>query len=398
MQTQDEQRTLLQLLKGSTTPKPEELRRMCAVIDSHQVLAKVFLLEGVPYVFKESPMKYVIFREQVADRFDVGSQDVCIVGSAKLGYSPSPTKFGVPFHEESDVDVVIVSEPLFYRGSRELFEVLNAMGPRPLWGNPGSSNKPMSVDNDVWTDMKQAIRNFVYENFNPGLLPFGHPSQIDIFDRIKTTSGLFLALEPQVFVSKIRCRIFRTWKSAENYYANSLREAGRYFREEAFAEIEPEDADNDRSSPPAAGISAIAFSVGEQADRLKSVSREAVVVLVRDSIRKYGNDPDLLQLYGASLRKWAVEAAERDPERATKLIADSIKAHQRALETHRPDIPKHLLAGYHYALGRSFLQAEMTAEAIASFQEALNVDPEYSKAKDYLEKVASKTHGAAAAV
>ena len=30
------------------------------------------------------------FREQVADRFHVGYQDICIVGSAKLGFSPSP--------------------------------------------------------------------------------------------------------------------------------------------------------------------------------------------------------------------------------------------------------------------------------------------------------------------
>jgi predicted DNA-binding protein (UPF0278 family) len=49
-----------------------------------------------------------------------------------------------------------------------------------------------------------------------------------IFEKISSTAGLFLALEPQVFVSKIRCRFFRTWKAAEDYYANSLRELARY--------------------------------------------------------------------------------------------------------------------------------------------------------------------------
>jgi len=38
-------------------------------------------------------MKYVIFREQVADRF-MWLQDVCIGGRAKLGYSPGPHRFG----------------------------------------------------------------------------------------------------------------------------------------------------------------------------------------------------------------------------------------------------------------------------------------------------------------
>src|SRR6266700_8357545 len=120
---------LLKLLGGADTPPADKFRELVTKIDSHQVLSKVFLLEGVPYVFQKSPMKYVIFREQVADRFEIGSQDVCIVGSAKLGYSPSSYKFGTLFAETSDVDVVIISEPLFYRGSKQLFETLHQLGP-----------------------------------------------------------------------------------------------------------------------------------------------------------------------------------------------------------------------------------------------------------------------------
>jgi hypothetical protein len=56
------------------------------------------------------------------------------------------------------------------------------------------------------------------------LLPGDNALRQEIFDKITSTAGLFLALEPQVFVSKIRCRIFRSWKAAENYYANSLRQ------------------------------------------------------------------------------------------------------------------------------------------------------------------------------
>jgi hypothetical protein len=110
---------LLSLLAGQKTPTSEEFKQLILALDNHRVLAKVFLLKGTPFVFENRPMKYVIFREQVADRFEIGSQDVCIVGSAKLGYSPSPQKFGTPFAETSDVDVVIISEPLFYRGSKQ---------------------------------------------------------------------------------------------------------------------------------------------------------------------------------------------------------------------------------------------------------------------------------------
>ena len=238
---------LLKLLGGASTPTPEEFRELIIKIDSHGVLAKVFLLEGIPHVLKDSPMKYIIFREQVAERFGIGSQDVCIVGSAKLGFSPSPHQFGRSFSDTSDVDVVIISESLFYRGSRALFETLDQLQPalgviRPyLFGDkPVGASKP-DVPLHNWRKVKEAIRNFVYENLNPGNLPSDHPLRIEIFGKIAGTAGLFLALEPKVFVSKIRCRIFRNWKAAEDYYANSLRETKNYFLHEGEVETGLDD-------------------------------------------------------------------------------------------------------------------------------------------------------------
>jgi hypothetical protein len=92
-----------------------------------------------------------------------------------------------------------------------------------------------------WAKVKDALRNFVYQNFNPGLLPPEHPLRREIFENMASTSGLFLALEPQVFVSKIRRRVFRNWKAAEDYYSNSLREAKSTFAGEKQAEPEIDD-------------------------------------------------------------------------------------------------------------------------------------------------------------
>jgi hypothetical protein len=179
----------------------------------------------------------------------VGSQDVCIVGSAKLGYSPSPHTYGVPFNKTSDVDVVLISEPLFYKGSRQLFSVLNDLGPSVYavrhHQEAGKLEREQSapiVELGDWRKVKEAIRNFVYENFNPGLLPFDDPLRREIFDNLASTSGLFLALEPKVLVSKIRGRIFRTWKAAEDYYSNSLREAKSQLSGEKIVEPEIEEA------------------------------------------------------------------------------------------------------------------------------------------------------------
>ena len=233
MTTENNTEKLLELLAGGKTPTSAEFKSLVLAVDSHNVLAKVFLLEGTPYVFAKSPMKYVIFREQVAERFSIGSQDVCIVGSAKLGFSPSPTKFGKQFKEESDVDVVVISEELFHFGSFELLKSLNNVSPpvhvarnaKPEKGKP----TVVQVDAKDWVKIKESLRNYTFNNFNPSLLPGENGLRQDIFDKISSTAGLFLALEPQVFVSKIRCRIFKSWKAAEGYYANSLRQLKNVF-------------------------------------------------------------------------------------------------------------------------------------------------------------------------
>ncbi|MBW9088154.1 hypothetical protein JNB91_09895 [Rhizobium wenxiniae] len=218
-----DQKKLLELLLNTSKLESDDLKSLLLAMDNFDVVAKVFLLEGTPFVFASSPMKYLIFREQVADRFKIGYQDVCIVGSAKLGFSPSPQKFGKPFAETSDVDVVIISSEMFDHGTHEMFKYLRTSGPEHTYDD----NKAVEVGGREWRMHKEAIRNFVFENFNPSHLPEGNELRDEIFDNISSTSALFLALEPQVFVSKIRCRIFRHWRAAESYYVNTLRSLKR---------------------------------------------------------------------------------------------------------------------------------------------------------------------------
>jgi hypothetical protein len=234
---------LLELLLNTSKLEPNDLKSLLLAMDNFDVVAKVFLLEGTPFVFASSPMKYLIFREQVADRFKIGYQDVCIVGSAKLGFSPSPQKFGKPFAETSDVDVVIISGEMFDHGTHELFKHLRTSGPEHTYDD----KKSVEVGGREWRMHKEAIRNFVYENFNPSHLPEGNELRDDIFDNISSTSALFLALEPQVFVSKIRCRIFRHWRAAESYYVNTLRSLKRNLQHSGKGKpfVVAEDLDDD---------------------------------------------------------------------------------------------------------------------------------------------------------
>lgn len=235
--SQDETK-LLDAIKSGGIPTVDDFKSLILRLDNHHILARVFLLDGTPFVFSKSPMKYIIFKEQVASEFNLGSQDVCIVGSARLGFSPSGRKFGQPFAETSDVDVVLISESLFLEGSQALLQELNEVPPGIQFEG---SAQDVHVKSRDWQKVKKAIRNFVFNNFNPGLLTYGHPLRARILDGIESTTGLFLALEPQIFVSKIRCRVFRSWKAAEDYYANSLRQAQSQLKGENVTEVIEDD-------------------------------------------------------------------------------------------------------------------------------------------------------------
>jgi len=175
-------------------------------------------------------------------------------GGLPILFSPSPHKFGRPFAETSDVDVVIISSVLFDNGTHELFRHLHNVGP----GIDFNNRSPVSVESRDWRLHKEAVRNFVYENFNPSHLPEGNRLRDQIFTNISSTSALFLALEPQVFVSKIRCRIFRHWRAAEAYYVNTLRQLKRQLtssKPSGTGDIDVDDDDDPETEAAASPVS-----------------------------------------------------------------------------------------------------------------------------------------------
>lgn len=52
-------------------------------------------------------------KDQISTKFGLNPRDVVVVGSSKLGFSIAPSKRYKPFGMDSDVDVAIVSSPMF---------------------------------------------------------------------------------------------------------------------------------------------------------------------------------------------------------------------------------------------------------------------------------------------
>jgi hypothetical protein len=71
------------------------------------------IFAGTPYVFESNPEVWTHARSQLAASLTSCEDNIYIVGSAKMGYSLAPRKFGRPFAPESDIDVVVIDSNLY---------------------------------------------------------------------------------------------------------------------------------------------------------------------------------------------------------------------------------------------------------------------------------------------
>ena len=78
-------------------------------------IARLWLSEGIPYAFKESPILYDEIRSWLAIRLDIDPKEISMTGSGRIGQSLAPLKLGTNFSEKSDLDLFVISESLLDR-------------------------------------------------------------------------------------------------------------------------------------------------------------------------------------------------------------------------------------------------------------------------------------------
>ena len=102
-------------------PLPSTLLQalICGSGDVSRALAQLWLSEGIPAAFEECPAVYDEMRTWLGDQLQVHAKEVGVVGSARLGRSIAPRKLDRKFGAHSDLDLFVVSRPLFDRVSIE---------------------------------------------------------------------------------------------------------------------------------------------------------------------------------------------------------------------------------------------------------------------------------------
>lgn len=72
-----------------------------------------YIFTGNPYIFTENLGLYADLKTTIASHFNIEVTRIHMVGSAKLGFSIAKSKLWKPFDDDSDIDMVIISDGVF---------------------------------------------------------------------------------------------------------------------------------------------------------------------------------------------------------------------------------------------------------------------------------------------
>ena len=82
-----------------------------------QEFCRRHLFSADAWIFSDASLglkgTYADFRKTIGDIVNEPETNVAIVGSSKFGFSMNPNSAYAPFHSDSDVDIVIISQSLF---------------------------------------------------------------------------------------------------------------------------------------------------------------------------------------------------------------------------------------------------------------------------------------------
>ena len=90
--------------------------------NSTQIIVRKFIMHGTPHVFEGKEELYFDLKNEIGEKFKTHPELVRMVGSAKLGFSIKPTRLFGEFGDDSDIDMVIISDDVFDNIWNELFD------------------------------------------------------------------------------------------------------------------------------------------------------------------------------------------------------------------------------------------------------------------------------------
>ena len=99
----------------------ESFKKVLLAVDKERIsfVVQAYFRDRTPAAFSTNPMLWQALRNWLSSRISsiggiaVSPWEWGLTGSATIGFSASPNKFGIPFGEHSDIDLFVVNGELF---------------------------------------------------------------------------------------------------------------------------------------------------------------------------------------------------------------------------------------------------------------------------------------------
>ncbi len=214
-------------------PTADEWRRLVEEF-APEAIAHKLLLAHVPYVFRDEPLKFALFRRTIADAFAVEPSNVFIVGSAMAGRSLKSKAISQEYSSKSDIDTLIISEHVFTQYvMKSLAWVKDVTRPDFSKRPPVNPSLPGETVRYIGMMADSAHKGI----WRPDSLPNDAPARIEFFDRFATVSLKTLGLQlSDDTVAKVNGRVARSFEDAMKNLAGSIARLRKEFRGEV---VEP---------------------------------------------------------------------------------------------------------------------------------------------------------------
>lgn len=216
-------------LLATPYPTADEWRKLVEEF-SPEAIAHKLLLAHIPYVFREEPLKFALFRKTIADAFCVEPSNVFIVGSAMAGRSLKGAAIEKEYSTDSDFDTLIISESLFTTYVMKSLTWVKEIT-LPDFSGKQPKSPEISAENSKylgWLSL-HACKGI----WRPDSLPPDVPARIEFFEKFADVSLKTLGLQlSDDTVAKVNGRIARSFDDAVRDLGSSIARLRKEFRGE----------------------------------------------------------------------------------------------------------------------------------------------------------------------
>lgn len=202
---------------------------------SPEAIAHKLLLAHTPFVFREEPLKFALFRKTIGDAFKIEPSNVFIVGSAMAGRSLKGSSIEKVYSTDSDIDTLIVSEQLYtYYVMKSLAWVKEITLPDFTKRPPKSPTIEQENSKHLGWLAAHAYKGV----WRPDSLPYDAEARIEFFGKFADVSLKTLGLQlSDDTVAKVNGRVARSFDDAVSDLAGSIARLRKEFRGE---QVQPE--------------------------------------------------------------------------------------------------------------------------------------------------------------